>query len=139
MVVFYKMGMAHGKLYVFPSQLTIMRLLSQFHGIKISIATVNRWLKDAVEKGYIIRKPRIRRDEERGMVFQTTMYIITKFGLYKMAMAGHDVWKEIAKLPKNGFKMLQNGFRKAGDAMSFKEVLTRSELFAALKRGPVSE
>ncbi|MBA7495664.1 hypothetical protein ES702_06253 [subsurface metagenome] len=77
--------------YCWPSQEKLLYLLARYHRCKISIATLNRWLRAIEDKGYIRRKRRIRNDPKLGMVFQSTMYKIMDTGFYKLAMLGVSV------------------------------------------------
>lgn len=95
----------HGKKYCYPSQLKVLELLKNRVGIKISIATLNRYLRVIDDQGWIRRIRRIRRDPEKGMVFQSTIYIISKTGYRLLAKTGVKVWffakKTAKKIVKN--------------------------------------
>jgi len=69
-----------GKKYCFPSQLKVLGLLKERFPVEISIATLNRWLRVIEDDKYVRRIRRIRRDPVLGMVFQSTMYFITRKG-----------------------------------------------------------
>lgn len=79
------------KHYCYPSQLTLMKWLDGYYDIKISIATINRWLRACEDLGFIKRKRRIGRDPRLGMVFRSTMYFITIHGLFHLKRLGYDV------------------------------------------------
>lgn len=72
-----------GKKYCFPSQLKVLGLLKERFSVRVSIATLNRWLRVIEDEKYVRRIRRIRRDPVLGMVFQSTMYFITRKG-YKL-------------------------------------------------------
>jgi len=90
----------HGKRYCFPSQLKLMELLSNRIGINISIATLNRYLRVIEDQGWIRRIRRIKRDRLRGMIFQSTIYIITKKGYWLLTKTGVKVWFFVKKAVK---------------------------------------
>lgn len=78
----------HSSKYCYPSQKTILSLLERYHQCKISIATLNRWLRAIEDAGYIKRTRRIKKHPKLGMIFRSTMYRISKRGFYKLAMLG---------------------------------------------------
>ena len=82
----------YGKLYCYPSQKKILELLANYQGEKKSIATLNRWLRSSEDAGFVRRTRRIRRDKKLGMVFQSTLYVITKKGYRLLAKGGLAVW-----------------------------------------------
>lgn len=87
-----------GKAYCFPAQLTLMKWLESYRGIKISIATANRWLRAAEDLGWIKRKRRIKRDRHWGIMFQSTLYFMTLEGLFQLKRMGHDVREMLQRL-----------------------------------------
>ena len=88
----------HKKLYCYPSQKKILELLKRYHKIKISIATLNRWLRAAEDEGLIRRTRRIKHDKKLGMLFDSTMYEITLKGYYHLMYLGVKVFNIIKKL-----------------------------------------
>lgn len=118
----------HGKKYCYPSQLKVLELLKNRVGIKISIATLNRYLRVIDDQGWIRRIRRIKRDPVKGMVFQSTIYIITKTGYRLIAKLGVKVWffakrkvkKEVAKIDAQGVIKF-NGDRKKFVYKKFQE------------------
>ncbi|MBA7621634.1 hypothetical protein ES703_28999 [subsurface metagenome] len=77
--------------YCWPSQEKLLYLLARWHRCRISIATLNRWLRAIEDDGYIFRTRRIKRHPKRGMLFKSTMYKISKKGFAKLAMLGVSV------------------------------------------------
>lgn len=77
--------------YCYPSQKRIMERLENWYSVKISIATLNRWLLACERLGWIKRTRRIRRDKRLGMVFQSTMYHVTVQGLFHLKRMGYYV------------------------------------------------
>jgi len=75
-----------------------MELLANYQGEKKSIATLNRWLRASEDAGFIRRTRRIRRDKKLGMVFQSTLYVITKKGYCLLARGGMAVWNILKRL-----------------------------------------
>jgi len=94
----------HGKKYCYPSQIKVMELLKNRVGIKISIATLNRYLRVIEDQGWIRRIRRIKRDPVKGMIFQSTIYIISKTGYRLLAKAGVKVWFFAKKKVKKAVK-----------------------------------
>jgi len=92
----------HGKRYCYPSQIKIMELLKQRMGIEISIATLNRYLRVIEDRGWIKRTRRIRRDKVFGMMFLSTLYVVTKKGYGLLSRLGMRVWEKVKK--KSGEK-----------------------------------
>lgn len=90
----------HGKKYCFPSQKKILELLKNRVGIKISIATLNRYLRVIEDEGLIRRIRRLKRDSVKGMIFQSTIYIITYKGYTLLHQIGAMVWKYIQRVSK---------------------------------------
>jgi len=88
----------HGKKYCYPSQLKIIELIETRLGIKISIATLNRWLRAIEDDGFITRMRRIRKDKKLGMVFQSTLYTLKKKSYVLLAKMGLWSWDKIKKM-----------------------------------------
>jgi DNA-binding HxlR family transcriptional regulator len=94
------------KLYCYPSQIKILKLLKQYHKIKYSIATLNRRLRVIEDEGLIKRTRRSRNDKKLGKVFESTLYEITLKGYYHLLRLGVKVFDIIKKMVngKNGEK-----------------------------------
>jgi len=90
----------HGKKYCYPSQIKLMELLKNRVGIKISIATLNRYLRVVEDEGWLRRIRRIKRDRVKGMIFQSTIYIITRKGYWLLTKTGVKVWFFVKKALK---------------------------------------
>ncbi len=90
----------HGKKYCYPSQKKVLELLKNRLGIKISIATLNRYLRVIEDTGLLRRIRRLRRDDVKGMIFQSTIYIITYKGYTLLHNMGAMVWKYIQRISK---------------------------------------
>ena len=95
--VLHGLNVYHGKRYCFPSQNKLLTLLESRHDDKKSKPTINRHLRVIEDSKYVKRKRRIRRDKKLGMVFQSTLYTITKKGYLLLARFGVDVWAMIKK------------------------------------------
>lgn len=95
-----RISQKNGKAYCFPSQETIIKLMKSFGTVDISRATLNRWLRVIEDKKYIIRRRRIKKDPEHGMMFKSTLYKITIKGLYMLRMFGVNVFEEISAYEK---------------------------------------
>ena len=68
----------HGKAYCYPSQVTILRLLNEYHGIQISRRTLNRVLRWLEDHRYFKRTRRHREGSDGKILFATTMYELKK-------------------------------------------------------------
>ncbi|MBA7492403.1 hypothetical protein ES702_02953 [subsurface metagenome] len=90
----------HGKKYCYPSQKKVLELLKNRLGIQISIATLNRYLRVIEDKGLLRRIRRLKRDPLKGMIFQSTIYIITYKGYTLLHQLGTRVWKYIQRVSK---------------------------------------
>lgn len=98
LVLFHGLSSYHQKKYCYPSQLKIMELLQSRQGLKISIATLNRYLKAVEEAGFIRRIRRIRRDPRKGTVFQSTIYQIKYAGYMLLSKVGVPCWTKFKEL-----------------------------------------
>lgn len=96
----------HKKKYCYPSQKKILDLLATRQGIKISIATLNRRLLSTEKAGYLRRIRRIRRDPKKGIIFQSTVYVIKHMGYMLLCKLGVPCWQIIKKIAsyRNGKK-----------------------------------
>ena len=107
----------HGKNYCFPSQKTILKRLEERLYVKISRRTLNRRLKTIEGSALISRTRRTRHDKVLGMVFNSTLYKISKLGYRMLARLGvlkRDTRNgEEKKSPgkTNGFYQRTNGVR----------------------------
>lgn len=106
----------HNKRYCFPAQKKILDLLWNRSGLKMSIATLNRWLRVVEDAGYVRRIRRIRRDKKLGMVFQSTVYVITYKGYMLLYGAGIQVWEKIGRVAAAAKKKLRPAARKEEEA-----------------------
>ena len=121
------------KLYCYPSQLTLMARMASYQGIRIEIATLNRWLRDIEDNGFIIRQRRIRHDKRLGMVFQSTMYLITHKGYSVLAAVGVTVFKHIKRLYKKGFAVAEKTLGKKRGFASMEEIMGSTLIFGVKK------
>lgn len=106
-----RISQKNGKDYCFPSQETIIKLMKKFRTVDKSRPTLNRWLKVIEDGKYLIRRRRIKRDPQKGMIFKSTLYKITIKGYYLLRAFGVNVsteikayekWKEETKPKKEG-------------------------------------
>jgi len=67
-------GLSHQKPYCYPSQATILTLVSQYHGLEISRRTLNRHLKALEVSGYFERVRRHRKGVDGKILFNSTLY-----------------------------------------------------------------
>jgi len=63
-----------GKLYCYPSQETIQKRCREWHGIKMSNRTLNRWLDWLEATGWIRRTHRHRRKADGTWEYRSTLY-----------------------------------------------------------------
>ena len=68
----------YGKAYCYPSQLTILRLVKEYHDIDISVRTLNRVLRWLEDHKYFKRTRRHRAGPDGRILFATTMYELKK-------------------------------------------------------------
>ena len=68
----------YGKAYCYPSQLTILRLVKEYHDIDISLRTLNRVLRWLEDHAYFKRTRRHRAGPDGRILFATTMYELKK-------------------------------------------------------------
>lgn len=119
----------YGKLYCYPSQLRIMWLLALYHDTNIAIATLNRWLRDLEDKRYIKRTRRIRKDKRRGIIFKSTLYVITIQGYQALKATGVSVWREIKALTVHGIRSGERALGKLKGPVSMKTVVDAMGIF----------
>lgn len=129
LIVLNAVNKKHKMLYCFPSQLKIMFLLAAYQGVKIAIATLNRWLADCEDKRFITRMRRIKKNGKGGTIFNSTLYVITLQGYHVLAAAGVDVWKVLNKLRAAGFKGGHNGLSKRRGLTHIKTILAAPLIF----------
>jgi len=122
------------KLYCYPSQVKILDLLESRQGVKIAIATLNRWLRDLEDKGYIIRVRRIKRDKKRGILFKSTLYKITIEGYHALKMTGVSVWREIKAITAQGIKAGERALSKFTGPVSMKTILGSTTMFGVKRK-----
>ena len=91
LLVFHALNTRYQKDYCWPSQRKILELLGIYRGIHKCRSTLNLWLTQITKEKYIIRRRRIRRDPQRGMVFKSTMYKITRKGYYFLIRCGVSI------------------------------------------------
>ncbi len=127
--VLHGLNSVYNKLYCYPSQVKILALLSNFQDTKIGVATLNRWLRDMEDRGYIIRVRRIKRDKRRGIMFKSTLYKITLLGYRALKQAGVNVWREIKAISQKGLKNGEHALRKFKGPVSMKTILASTGLF----------
>lgn len=124
----------YGKLYCYPAQLTIMDLLGVYQDTLISIATLNRWLRDLEDKGYLKRTRRIRRDKRRGIMFKSTLYKITLRGYQALHATGVSVWREIKALTVQGIKSGERALSKFRGPVAMRTVVRAMDMFGGNNR-----
>lgn len=95
-----RISQKNGKDYCFPSQKTIIKLMRQFRTVDKSRATLNRWLRVIEDGKYLMRRRRIKKDPEGGMMFKSTLYKITIKGYYLLRSFGVNVYTEIKAFEK---------------------------------------
>jgi hypothetical protein len=83
-------GLSHKKPYCYPSQVTILGLLDQYHGLSMSRRTLNRHLKVLEVCGFFERVRRHRKGADGKILFNSTLYKF-KGKLFRfMASLGHQ-------------------------------------------------
>ena len=100
--ILYGLNVEYGKKYCFPGQRKILSLLVDFRDFKLSIASINRWLRVLEDEGYIRRTRRISHHKKLGTIFRSTLYHITKKGYRRLAKFIDGVWEWYKKTNGNG-------------------------------------
>ncbi|MBA7630358.1 hypothetical protein ES703_37880 [subsurface metagenome] len=119
----------HGKLYCYPSQKKVQELLELYHNIKISISTLNRWLRDFEDKGYLPRVRRIWWDKKKGTIFKSTLYKISIKGYQALARVGVSVWREIKAITTQGIKNAERALSRFKGPTSLKTIFAATTMF----------
>lgn len=127
--VLHGLNKCYNKLYCYPSQVKILALLCDFQDTNIAIATLNRWLRDMEDKGYIIRVRRIKKDKRRGIMFKSTLYKITVLGYHALKQTGVSVWREIKAISEKGIKAGEHALGKFKGPVSMKTILASTGMF----------
>jgi len=91
------------KLYVFPTQLTLLKWVKDGSGLKRCRRTLNYALLRLEGQGFIKRIQRHYNDRILGHVFRSTLYELTNHGLRKLQWLGVPAFK-IAKSLTRGVK-----------------------------------
>lgn len=96
---FFGISMKYNRPFCYPAQLTILRLLVEHHGIKVSLRTLNRDLARLVKDGFIDRMRRLTRKGIMAGRFASTLYTLKKkafkyvYGLGKWAQRVFSVYR----------------------------------------------
>ena len=104
LVLLFKVMATYKKDYCYPSQEKILELLDIRQGIKISKATLNRWLRVSEDEGYFRRRRRLKRDPVYGLMFKSSLYFITLKGcrqLTKMGVKCRSLFEKVLNKLKN--------------------------------------
>jgi hypothetical protein len=83
--------------YSWPSQLKLLENMKVYQGVSRCLRTLNTWLQGTEADKYLIRRRRIKKHPEYGMVFRSTLYKITIKGYLLIASMGVNVSAEIRK------------------------------------------
>ena len=102
--------------------------------MRLSIATLNRWLRVIEDKGYIIRTRRIKRDPERGIIFKSTLYKITLLGYRALRVKGINVWREIKAITAQGIVAGGRALKKFKGPVSMKRILGSTGMFGVKQK-----
>lgn len=98
LLTIFKISVKHKKYYAYPSQLKILALLEKWQHIKRCRRTLNYWLRGIEDKDLIRRKRRIGYDRVHGLIFHSSLYMITLNGYFTLRNAGVDVGKRISAI-----------------------------------------
>lgn len=132
--ILHKLNGKYGKLYCYPSQRKILELLEEFYGIKISIATLNRWLRKMEDAGLIVRQHRHRWSSVMGWEFRSTLYMIAVKGYHFLARLGVPVWKQIRALTRKALEAGEGVVKKARGPKKLSSILEGIRLLGGSKR-----
>lgn len=114
-ILLFKIMEKNKKDYCFPSQKKILELLDLRQNIKQSRATLNRWLRVIEDAGYIVRRRRIKRDPDHGMMFKSTLYFMTLKGLHllkRMGVPCRTLFDKVLNKIKGHFPSMKKAARK---------------------------
>jgi hypothetical protein len=114
----------YGKAYCYPSQLTIMRLLKEYHGIDLSRRTLNRVLRWLEDEKYFSRTRRHRAGPNGRMLFGTTMYQLKK----KLFIRLNRIKKWVERVSSPLRVPLRSQYRSVRKNEIFKEVSRNVEI-----------
>ena len=92
------------KVYCYPSQEKILKLLKKYYGITIRRRQLNNVLAFLEKSKYIERKRRLKKTKEGKLVFNTTLYWIKKRAYSYLA-------KIVGTIKRTGFN-LKEGIRR---------------------------
>jgi len=123
----------YGRLYCYPSQVKLLELLDSYQGIKIGIATLNRWLRDAEDKQYLIRIRRIKKDKKIGLIFQSTLYKITIKGYHALSRTGVRVYEQLKATWRDGLRAGGRRLAKYEGPVPLKAVFESTMMFGGKK------
>ena len=79
--------------YCYPSQETLLKRMKSNTGVDISRRTLNRWLRVIENHGLIVRTRRLKHDARMGMLFKSTLYVITFLGVHRLKKMGVFLYK----------------------------------------------
>jgi hypothetical protein len=98
LVTLHKVSVKHKKHYAYPSQLKILELLEKWRGVRRCRRTLNYWLRAVEDADLIRRKRRIGYSRDYGLLFHSSLYMITLRGYYTLLRAGVDVRERIREI-----------------------------------------
>ena len=87
--------------YIYPSQVTWLKWLTNQGALAVSRRTLNRYFRAAENRLQINRIRRVKRDPIKGMVFLTTLYSLAYLGLLLLYQNGIITWSQLKKYLKN--------------------------------------
>jgi hypothetical protein len=128
LLTIYKISVKHKKFYAYPSQKRILELLAKWQGVRRCRRTLNYWLRAIEDKDLLRRRRRIGHSGEFGLLFRSSLYMITLRGYLALKNAGVDVSKRISAIRDK----LRDTAKRAGDGGEkgdrLKEVVERLNL-----------
>lgn len=127
----------YGNLYCYPAQLTILRLLKEHHNVKISIATLNRWLGVLGDEKYILRRTRFKYDPKLGWMFKSTLYWLTIKGYVLLGQLGVFVADMIARIKREDAKRKAEPRSGSGKDVRLGEMAPLKDIMGRVLKCPV--
>ena len=112
LLALFKISVKHKKYYSYPSQLKILELLKQWRGITRCRRTLNYWLRKLEDGNLLKRRRRIGHDPVYGLIFHSTLYMITLKGYYLLKASGVDCAQRISSI----LNKLRDSNLSAGEA-----------------------
>ena len=131
------------KSYAYPTQSTLIQLLSKYYGVSISRRTLCRWMAAMEDAGYIRRIRRIRRGLGGRPEFTSTLYVlpakarqlIRRLARSTAALAtwARETWQRAKQVVHRGIEVVRGEIDPAIEAWAHQVSQQRRETEARLQ------